>query len=64
MSLLQYQPIKGFYVLFELLVTAFLRLPLWILIASSRKSRARPSWTVKREVMVRVIKRASKIIFR
>ncbi|KAK7472790.1 hypothetical protein VKT23_000898 [Stygiomarasmius scandens] len=52
MSLLRYQPFKALYLLVELLVTCFIRLPFWTLTAIPRSWRPRRSWSLKRTVIV------------
>lgn len=64
MSFVTKQPAKGAYLLIEALVTAFIRLPFWFLLALPRNNRARPSWTVQREIIVKLIKQLTTIITR
>ena len=56
-TLVCHQPIKSVYWLFELLATALIRAPLWILFAVPPSQRPRRSWTIKRVVWVNFIRR-------
>ncbi|KAI0699539.1 Alpha/Beta hydrolase protein [Cytidiella melzeri] len=51
-SVLRSQPFKGLYLIYEGLTTAFLRFPLWILLALPAGSRPRPSWSIKRVLLL------------
>lgn len=64
MAVLKTQPFKGTYLLLEVLVTALIRVPLWIAFAIPRQNRIRPSWTIKRQLMVKAIQRGATIISR
>ncbi|KAI0699538.1 alpha/beta-hydrolase [Cytidiella melzeri] len=55
-SLKKVQPFKGIYLLSEGLITIFLRLPVWVLLALPRSNRPRKSWTFKRALMLRFFK--------
>lgn len=48
---LRHQPIKGIYLTYQLLSTVLVRLPVWILL--SIRWRPRPSWDIKRTILVR-----------
>jgi hypothetical protein len=49
----QNQPLKGLYLLWEVLGTAFIRAPLWTLHALPRSNRPRASWSLERVLRVR-----------
>ncbi|PFH50285.1 hypothetical protein AMATHDRAFT_145470 [Amanita thiersii Skay4041] len=53
---LRHQPIKGIYVLGQLLATTFIRIPLWILFAIHPSWRPRKNWTIKRVVWVNIVR--------
>ncbi|TDL22625.1 alpha beta-hydrolase [Rickenella mellea] len=48
----RYQPLKSIYVTYAVLSVIFVRLPWWTLV--SLISRPRPSWTLKRAILVRL----------
>ncbi|TDL22602.1 alpha/beta-hydrolase [Rickenella mellea] len=48
------QPLKGIYVMYAVLSVIFVRLPWWTLV--SLISRPRASWTLKRAILVRLIR--------
>ncbi|THV02338.1 alpha/beta-hydrolase [Dendrothele bispora CBS 962.96] len=52
MSVLRHQPIKAFYLIFELLATCFVRIPIWTLTAIPRSWRPRRSWSIKRTLLI------------
>ncbi|KAI0057984.1 alpha/beta-hydrolase [Artomyces pyxidatus] len=58
------QPIKGLYLLYEFIVTAFIRLPFWALYNIPTSARPRQSWTWKRAVLVRSLDRFNVITHR
>lgn len=53
---LREQPWFGLYVSYEIMTTTFLRLPFWYLLCYPRSWRPRPSWTVKRSVLVKLFR--------
>jgi hypothetical protein len=52
---LRKQPIKGIYVLSQLIALLTVRLPFWTLISLVPAFRPRPSWTLARCIRVRII---------
>jgi len=50
------QPWKLIYVIYDTITSWTIRYPLWFLLAIPRSNRTRPSWTIKRTFMVRVLK--------
>ncbi|KAI0344804.1 endoplasmic reticulum protein [Trametopsis cervina] len=47
-TLLQVQPFKGLYLLFEAFATTLVRVPLWALIALRRSNRPKATWPIRR----------------
>ncbi|TFK20767.1 alpha/beta-hydrolase [Coprinopsis marcescibilis] len=50
------EPIKGLYLVYQLLTTLFVRLPLWALFNSASFLRARKSWSLKQAIMVKLLR--------
>jgi hypothetical protein len=50
-------PLKGLYLIFELITTLFPRLPSWILGNVPRELRPRPSWLLKKSVLIKALRR-------
>ncbi|KAI9442749.1 alpha/beta-hydrolase [Lactarius indigo] len=48
-------PLKGLYLIFELAATLFFRLPSWVLVNLPQASRPRPSWSLIKSVLVKVM---------
>ncbi|KAL4248917.1 AB hydrolase superfamily protein [Abortiporus biennis] len=53
------QPWKGLYLLTEVVVTAFILTPYWILRFSFKSSRPRASWTIRRCLMLKILQKIS-----
>ncbi|KAL1665349.1 Alpha/Beta hydrolase protein [Schizophyllum commune] len=53
---LRHQPIKGVYLTGQFLLTALVRLPVWVLISLPVSWRPRPSWTLKQCVRIKLIR--------
>ncbi|KIJ60141.1 hypothetical protein HYDPIDRAFT_177566 [Hydnomerulius pinastri MD-312] len=53
---LREQPWFGLYVTYQVVTTTFFRLPYWYLVAYPQSWRPRPTWTVKRSVLVRLFR--------
>ncbi|PFH51558.1 hypothetical protein AMATHDRAFT_142257 [Amanita thiersii Skay4041] len=49
-------PLKGLYVIYQLLTTMFVRIPWWILLTIPQTWRPRKSWTIKRTIYVRLLR--------
>jgi len=58
------QPLKGLYLAFEIITTLFFRLPSWILGNLPRELRPRPSWSLKKSVLIRALGRFNVVIGR
>ena len=54
-SLLKYQPLKGLYFVYFASSLVFVKVPFWFLRYLSPSSRPRPTWTLKRAIIVRTI---------
>ncbi|KAI0314148.1 Alpha/Beta hydrolase protein [Amylostereum chailletii] len=54
---LRRQPVKGLYLTFEALTIALIRIPWWTLTNIVPRFRARPSWTLRKAIMVNVLSR-------
>ncbi|KAI9453158.1 alpha/beta-hydrolase [Lactarius psammicola] len=52
---LRHHPLKGLYLTVELTTTLFFRLPSWVFGNLPRASRPRPSWSLKKSVLIRAI---------
>ncbi|KAF8070528.1 Alpha/Beta hydrolase protein [Lyophyllum atratum] len=52
----RHQPLKAIYLTYQLLTTALVRIPLWVLLATPKSWRPRESWDVKRAVLVKLIR--------
>ncbi|KAI0258214.1 Alpha/Beta hydrolase protein [Gloeopeniophorella convolvens] len=52
------QPLKGLYLLYELIATTFFRLPYWVCRNSFRSLRPRTSWSLLKAVLIRVVQRS------
>ncbi|KAF6760257.1 hypothetical protein DFP72DRAFT_1031692 [Ephemerocybe angulata] len=50
------QPLKGLYLVYQLISTIFVRLPLWAFLNAIRSLRPRPSWTIQRVLAVNSIR--------
>ncbi|KAH9062343.1 alpha/beta-hydrolase [Lactarius vividus] len=48
-------PLKGLYLTFELATTLFFRLPSWVLVNLPQTSRPRPSWSLTKSVLIKVV---------
>ena len=54
-SILTYQPVKGIWTLFAVLLNAA-RIPLWIILYTPRSLRPNPNWSLVQSVRVRIIR--------
>lgn len=61
MGLLLRQPYKTIYLLGLFIITLFIRLPWWFVYYSWRPNRPRKSWTLRRAVMVQVLRQVTKL---
>ncbi|KAF8897030.1 Alpha/Beta hydrolase protein [Gymnopilus junonius] len=52
----RHQPLKGLYLVYQLITTLFVRFPLWVLFSIPRSLRGRKSWTFKRALWVRFLR--------
>ncbi|KAH7920508.1 alpha/beta-hydrolase [Leucogyrophana mollusca] len=50
---LRHQPYFGLYLTYQIITTTFVRVPYWFLVSTPVSWRPRPSWTVKRSVLVK-----------
>ncbi|KAF5316867.1 hypothetical protein D9611_003972 [Ephemerocybe angulata] len=50
------QPLKGLYLVYQLISTIFVRLPLWAFLNAIRSLRPRPSWNIQRVLAVNSIR--------
>ncbi|KAJ6499984.1 Alpha/Beta hydrolase protein [Mycena vitilis] len=57
---MRHQPMKFIYLLYEVL-TAFVRLPYWALLAIPRGLRPRTSWSWKRTIQVKIIRHLTRM---
>ncbi|KAI0258216.1 Alpha/Beta hydrolase protein [Gloeopeniophorella convolvens] len=55
------QPWRGVYLSYQLITTIFFRLPFWVLRNVPRSLRPRPSWSLKKTLMIKLIKHLSAI---
>ncbi len=57
MEIHQYRsyPLKGLYLTSELTTTLFFRLPYWVLGYLRSTSRPRPSWSLSKSVLIKLI---------
>ncbi|KAI0093133.1 Alpha/Beta hydrolase protein [Irpex rosettiformis] len=51
-SLLQVQPFKGPYLLYEAVTTTFVRVPLWFIFALPRNNRPKATWSLRRSLLL------------
>ncbi|KAH8828093.1 endoplasmic reticulum protein [Flagelloscypha sp. PMI_526] len=56
------QPLKTLYLIYQVLTTVFVRVPIWTLIATLPWTRQRKSWTMKREVMVKIVRHLLSVV--
>ncbi|KAH9849836.1 alpha/beta-hydrolase [Lenzites betulinus] len=54
-NILEYQPFKTIYLLYFVLVLLLIKVPIWTLDFLPRSRRARPSWTLKRALIIRTL---------
>lgn len=50
------QPWKGIYLLYNTITLLSIRIPLWYLLAIPKSNRPRPSWTIKRTILVKLLR--------
>ncbi|KAF7790477.1 hypothetical protein EIP86_001432 [Pleurotus ostreatoroseus] len=50
------QPWRTLYLLYQVITTIFLRLPLWVVYYALPSNRPKSTWTLKRAVMIRAVK--------
>ncbi|KAJ3903323.1 hypothetical protein F5879DRAFT_923166 [Lentinula edodes] len=55
-SLLRLQPLKGLYLIYQLISTVLIRLPIWVLTSIPRSWRPRPHWTMRKSVKLKVVR--------
>jgi len=57
MPLLHHQPFKAIYIVAEITIIFFFRVPFWIVISIPKSRRPRPSWSLSRSVLVYALRR-------
>lgn len=50
------QPWRALYLLYQLIATIFLRIPLWAVYYSLPSNRPKSTWTLRRAVMMRIVR--------
>ncbi|KAJ4495765.1 Alpha/Beta hydrolase protein [Lentinula edodes] len=55
-SLLKLLSLKGLYLIYQLISTVLIRLPIWILTSIPKSWRPRPHWTMRRSVKLKVVR--------
>ena len=50
------QPWRTLYLMYQVITTIFLRLPLWVIYYALPSNRPKSTWTLKRAVMIRAVK--------
>jgi len=53
----RHQPIRGLYLTYQAFSTLFIRVPIWVIAYLPKRWRPRPSWTLKRCVILQLLKR-------
>jgi len=53
---LRHQPAKGLYLIYQLISTLLVRIPLWVILAIPRSLRPRDSWNLKRVIQVKLLR--------
>ncbi|KAF9486218.1 alpha/beta-hydrolase [Pholiota conissans] len=56
------QPVKTLYWVFQLLVLVLVRLPFWFVVNIPKSTRARKSWSLKRAILVNIVRKVSDIL--
>ncbi|RXW16779.1 hypothetical protein EST38_g9085 [Candolleomyces aberdarensis] len=57
------QPLKGLYIVYQLVSTLFIRLPFWIITSLPSSTRARPTWTLKRALLLKFVRHFTNLTF-
>ena len=63
-DILRYQPLKGIFILYKVLVIVFVQLPFYAVSAIPRSWRPRRSWGIDRTVMVKLLRAACAVEMR
>jgi hypothetical protein len=53
------RPLKEIYLILELIITLFLRLPSWILGNVPKELRPQPSWSLKKSVLIKALRHST-----
>lgn len=52
---LRRQPFRSLYLIYSFFTLLFVRIPIWTVLSLRRSNRSRPSWSTRRNVMVKVM---------